>query len=54
MVLDNAVGREVEDVLLKNEALWLDRVPPELEWDESDLALVVRDLVGRSQVRNYA
>jgi hypothetical protein len=53
MVLDDTVGREVEDAFLRNEAHWLERVPPELEWDESEAALLVEDIVSGSQMRGY-
>ncbi len=53
MVTDDIIGTDVEDILLKDEARWFEQVPPELEWDESDLALVVQDLVGESRMHNY-
>ena len=53
MVLDDTVGRNVEDAFLRDEAHWLERVPPELEWDESEAALLVEDIVGGSQMRGY-
>jgi hypothetical protein len=54
MVLNDAVRRDVEDAFFSNEAHWLDRMLPELEWDESEEALVVEDIVGGSQMRGYA
>jgi hypothetical protein len=54
MALDNAVGRDVEDPFLSSEAHWLERMLPELEWDESEAALLVEDIVGGSQMRGYA
>jgi hypothetical protein len=53
MVLNDAFAGEVDDVLLGNAARWLERVPPEVEWDEGELALVVHDLVGWSRMRSY-
>jgi hypothetical protein len=53
MVLDDTVGRDVEDALLMNEAHWLERMPPEMEWDESEAALLVEDVVGGSRIRDY-
>jgi hypothetical protein len=54
MVLDEAVGRDVEDAFLKSETYWFERIPPELEWDESEAALLVTDIVGGSRMRAYA
>jgi hypothetical protein len=31
----------------EEEAAWLERVPPELDWDESEASLVVAEIVGR-------
>ena len=53
MVLDDTVGRDVENAFLSSEAHWLERMPPELEWDESEAALLVEDVVGGSQMRGY-
>jgi hypothetical protein len=53
MVQDDTVGRDVEDALLRNEAHWLERMPPALEWDESEAALLVEDIVGGSRMRGY-
>ena len=53
MILDNTVGMDVEDAFLRSEAHWLERMPPELEWDESEAALLVEDIVGRSRIRYY-
>ena len=54
MVSDDTVGRDVEHDFLSNEAHWLERMLPELEWDESEAALLVEDIVGGSQMRSYA
>jgi hypothetical protein len=53
MVLNDTVGRNVEDALLRDEVYWLERVPPELEWDESEEALLVEDIVGGSRTHRY-
>ena len=54
MVLNDTVSGDVEDAFLRNEAQWLERVPPELEWDESEAALLVADIVGGSRMmRGY-
>jgi len=53
-VLDETVGRDVENAFFNNEAHWLERMPPELEWDESEAALLVEDIVGGSHMRSYA
>jgi len=50
IVLDDTVGRDVEDAFLRDEAHWLERVAPELEWDESEAALLVEDIVGGSRM----
>jgi hypothetical protein len=54
MVVDNTVGRDIEEIFPGNEASWLERTPPELEWDESEVALLVKDIVGGSRMRSYA
>jgi hypothetical protein len=53
MILDDVVGRDVEIVSPGDEAHWLQRVPPELEWDESEAALLVEHIVGGSRMRAY-
>jgi hypothetical protein len=54
MILNDTVSRDVEDAFLRDEAYWLERVPPELEWDESEAALLVEDLVGGPRMRGYS
>ena len=51
MVLDDTNGRNVEDAFLGDEAQWLERTLPELEWDESEAALLVEDIVGEARMR---
>jgi hypothetical protein len=46
MVLDEAYDSDLNEASLEQDAVWLDRVPPELEWDESDISTAVADLVG--------
>ena len=45
MVLDEAYDADLDEAGLEQEAVWLERVPPELEWDESDISTAVADLV---------
>lgn len=52
MVLDDTVGRDIEIPFLEDEAHWLERVPPEVEWDESEVALLVEDIVGGFRMRD--
>ena len=54
MILNHTIGRDVEDAFLRDEAYWLERVPPELEWDESEAALLVEDLVGGARMPVYS
>ena len=53
MVRDDTIGRNVEDPFLGDEAHWLERTLPELEWDESEAALLVEDIVGDARMRGY-
>ena len=53
MLHDDTVGSNVENAFLRDEAYWLELTPPELEWDESEAALLVEDLVGVSRMRRY-
>lgn len=53
MELDDVFGTEVEDALHGNEGRWLERTPPELDWDESEVALVVQGIVGGLGMRTY-
>ena len=52
MILDDTVGRDVESAFLKDEAYWLERTPPELEWDDGESALLVEDIVGAARMRD--
>ena len=54
MVLNDTWNRRVEDALLRTEAQWLERIPPELEWDESEIALLVQQIVGGARVESCA
>jgi len=44
---------ESGNLFLRDEAHWLERVAPELEWDESEAALLVEDIIGGSRMRGY-
>ena len=46
---DDAYDGDFDEIPPEQEAVWRDREPPELEWDESDTSLAVEDLIGRSQ-----
>ena len=48
MMIDD-VHEDDFDETPEEQAAWLDREPPELEWDESDESMAVDDLLGRSQ-----
>ena len=50
MILNDTWNRNVEDAFLRTEAHWLERVPPELEWDESEIALLVGQIIGGSRM----
>jgi hypothetical protein len=47
MGLDGTVGSDVDEALLGSGVHWLDGMPPELEWDESEVALLVEQITGR-------
>ena len=51
MMLDDVYGSELDEILARQEAAWRDREPPELEWDESEVSLVVENVLGRSQMQ---
>ena len=51
MMLDDVYGSDLDEILLRQEAQWRDRTPPELEWDESEALLVVDEMLGAA--RNY-
>jgi hypothetical protein len=54
MVMDDTIGiGPDENAFLRSETYWLERVPPELEWDESEAALLVEDIVGGPRVRGF-
>jgi hypothetical protein len=54
MNLHDSMDRTAEEAFRWTESHWLDRVPPELEWDESEVAIVVAQIVGASPMRSYA
>jgi hypothetical protein len=49
MVVNDGSSTDTQALLLQDETLWLDRVPPELECDESELSLVVQELIGSAR-----
>ena len=51
MMLDDVYGSELDEILARQEAVWRDREPPELEWDESEASLAVEEVLGGSQGR---
>jgi hypothetical protein len=53
MVLNEAYDSDLDEASLEQDAVWLERVPPELEWDESDISTVVADLVGAARMSSY-
>ena len=54
MELDEAYDSDLDEANLEQDALWFERVPPEVECDESDVLTAVADLVGASRMRSYA
>ena len=48
-MLNNVNDSRLDAILLKQEEVWRDRIPPELEWDESEASLVVEDMLGGPQ-----
>lgn len=53
MMLDDVYGTDTEELSLRQEAEWRDRVLPELEWDESEESLMVEEVLRRSQPRSH-
>jgi hypothetical protein len=53
MVLDEAYDSDLDEASLEHDAVWFDRAPPELEWDDSDISTVVADLISASRMRSY-
>src|SRR5688572_17756693 len=54
MILNDTLDRSAQDAFMSTEARWLERIPPELEWDESEIALLVEQIVGASPMASYA
>jgi hypothetical protein len=50
MIATEPVRGRVDDAFLTSELPWLDRELPEDEWDASETALLVEDVVGRSRL----
>ena len=53
MMLNNVNDSRLDEILLKQEQVWRDRTPPELEWDESEESLVVEDMLGGSHRNSH-
>jgi len=51
MMPNDVYGCDLDERMLEQEAVWRDRVLPELEWDESEEWLVVDQLLGGSRTR---
>ena len=47
MILEN--DSRLNEMLQKQEEVCRDRIPPELEWDESEASLVIEDMLGGPQ-----
>jgi hypothetical protein len=54
MMVDDVSDSEADESMLAEEAVWQDRVLPELEWDETDELRVVEQLLGRSSISDEA
>ena len=49
MMLDDVNDSRLDEMLLKQEEVWRDRMPPELEWDESEASRAVEEVLGGPQ-----
>jgi hypothetical protein len=54
MVLDDVYAGDVDERFLKQEAVWGERLLPELEWDETEETRVVAELLGSSDFDDEA
>jgi hypothetical protein len=45
MKLDDVYGRDMDRLPHEQEAAWRDKVPPELEWDESEVTALVDEII---------
>ena len=53
MMLDDVYGSDLDEILMRQEAQWQDRTPPELEWDESEATLVVDEMLGAARSHGH-
>ena len=52
IMVDDVYDREMSERISAQEAVWQDRLLPELEWDETEDARVVEELLGRSNLHD--
>jgi hypothetical protein len=45
MILDDVYGSDKDRFPLEQEAVWRDKMPPELEWDECEVTALVDEIV---------
>jgi len=53
MMLDNLNDSRLNEMLLKQEEIWRDRIPAEVEWDEIEASLLVEDMLRGPQRYNH-
>jgi len=46
MMFNEAHDSSPNDLALEQDAVWLDRLLPELEWDESEESFIVAEVIG--------
>ena len=46
-MLDDVYGSDSNPFPLEQEAAWRDKLPPELEWDESEITALVDEITCR-------
>ena len=51
MMLDDPYGSDVNERILKQDAVWRERLLPELEWDETEDSRLLEELLNSSDVR---
>ena len=54
MMLDDVYAGDVDERFLKQEAVWRERLLPELEWDETEESRIAAELLGRSDFGDEA
>ena len=52
MTLDDVYGSDLDRLLLEQEFIRGDTEPPELEWDESEVAILVDGIMGQQRTMN--